>query len=241
MGRDVHSSMFSIQHFLCRPRRRPPSRVPRRVDLERLLWRVACPNRASFRLLTVVRRGSLLNRLSCFPDNPLVKELSYRPSELTFFHSIFFMRAQFYHTDFRTSWNVLVSSLGLLLVSVLGSFDRVAVLLLLFLLLLCVFVRGGGACAAFVSCFWPWYYLQARLGFTETNYLLTFYLSYIRLNIFQLLFLWSWESVTCLIKMRHRVDFSCLHAYCCLWSFIGCVSVTSLPHFMLSHCRIGFA
>ena len=48
-------------------------------------------------------RGSLLNRPLCFPDNPLVKELSYRPSELTFFHSIFFVRAQFYHTDFRTS------------------------------------------------------------------------------------------------------------------------------------------
>ena len=28
MGRDVHSSMLSSQHFLCRPRRRPPSKVP---------------------------------------------------------------------------------------------------------------------------------------------------------------------------------------------------------------------
>ena len=28
MGRDVHSLMLSIQHFLCRPRRRPPSKVP---------------------------------------------------------------------------------------------------------------------------------------------------------------------------------------------------------------------
>ena len=28
MGRDVHSLMFSIQHFLCRPRRRPPSNLP---------------------------------------------------------------------------------------------------------------------------------------------------------------------------------------------------------------------
>ena len=26
MGRDVHSLMLSVQHFLCRPRRRPPSR-----------------------------------------------------------------------------------------------------------------------------------------------------------------------------------------------------------------------
>ena len=28
MGRDVHSLVLSIQHFLCRPRRRPPSKVP---------------------------------------------------------------------------------------------------------------------------------------------------------------------------------------------------------------------
>ena len=28
MGRDVHSSVLSIQHFLCKPRRRPPSKVP---------------------------------------------------------------------------------------------------------------------------------------------------------------------------------------------------------------------
>ena len=27
MGGDVHSLMLFIQHFLCRPRRRPPSRV----------------------------------------------------------------------------------------------------------------------------------------------------------------------------------------------------------------------
>ena len=27
MGRDVHSLMLPIQHFLCRPRRRPPSKV----------------------------------------------------------------------------------------------------------------------------------------------------------------------------------------------------------------------
>ena len=27
-GRDVHSLMLSIRDFLCRPRRRPPSRVP---------------------------------------------------------------------------------------------------------------------------------------------------------------------------------------------------------------------
>ena len=28
MGRVVHSLMLSIQHFLCRPRRRPPSKMP---------------------------------------------------------------------------------------------------------------------------------------------------------------------------------------------------------------------
>ena len=28
MGRDVHSLMLFIQHFLCRPRRRPLSKVP---------------------------------------------------------------------------------------------------------------------------------------------------------------------------------------------------------------------
>ena len=47
MGRDVHSFMLSTQRFLCRPRRRPPSKVPRRMVLERLSWRVTCPNHAS--------------------------------------------------------------------------------------------------------------------------------------------------------------------------------------------------
>ena len=32
--------MFSFQHFLCRPRYRPPSKVPWRMVLERLSWRV---------------------------------------------------------------------------------------------------------------------------------------------------------------------------------------------------------
>ena len=35
MGRDVHSLMLSFQHFLCRPQRRPPSKVPWRMVLER--------------------------------------------------------------------------------------------------------------------------------------------------------------------------------------------------------------
>ena len=30
MGINVHFSMLSIQHFLCRPQRRPPSKVPRK-------------------------------------------------------------------------------------------------------------------------------------------------------------------------------------------------------------------
>ena len=41
MGRDVLSLMF-IQHFLCRPGRRPPAKVPCRMVLERLSWHVIC-------------------------------------------------------------------------------------------------------------------------------------------------------------------------------------------------------
>ena len=44
MGRDVSSLMLSIQHFLCWPRCCPPSKVPWRMVLERLSWRVTCPN-----------------------------------------------------------------------------------------------------------------------------------------------------------------------------------------------------
>ena len=44
MGRDVHSLMLSIQHFLCLPRRRPPSKVPRGMFLESLSRRVTRPN-----------------------------------------------------------------------------------------------------------------------------------------------------------------------------------------------------
>ena len=61
MGRNVHSLMLSIQHFICRPRRRPPSKV-----LERLSWRVTCSNHLSFRLLTVARGGS------CGPTRKLI-------------------------------------------------------------------------------------------------------------------------------------------------------------------------
>ena len=58
MDRDVHFSMLSIQHFLRRLRRRLLSKVLRRTVLERLSWPVTCLNHASFRLLTVARRGS---------------------------------------------------------------------------------------------------------------------------------------------------------------------------------------
>ena len=50
MDGDVHSLMMSIQHFLCRPRCRPPSKLPWRLVLERLSWYVTCPNHANFRL-----------------------------------------------------------------------------------------------------------------------------------------------------------------------------------------------
>ena len=42
MGNDVHSLMLSVQHFLCRPWRRPFSNVPLRMVLERQSWRVTC-------------------------------------------------------------------------------------------------------------------------------------------------------------------------------------------------------
>ena len=58
MGRDVHFFMLSIQHFLCRPGRRPPTKMRWRMVLEMLSWRVTCPKHASFRLLTVARRSS---------------------------------------------------------------------------------------------------------------------------------------------------------------------------------------
>ena len=51
MGKEVHFLMLSIQHFLFRPRSRPPSKVPSRMVLERLSWRDTCPNHASFCLV----------------------------------------------------------------------------------------------------------------------------------------------------------------------------------------------
>ena len=55
---DVQSLVLLIQDSLCRPRRRPPSKVLWRIVLKRLSWCVTCLNQTSFRLLTVTRRGS---------------------------------------------------------------------------------------------------------------------------------------------------------------------------------------
>ena len=60
MGRGyILSLMLAIQHFLSRPQRRPPSKVPRRMVLERLSWRVTWPNHASFFYNGDVRRAAL--------------------------------------------------------------------------------------------------------------------------------------------------------------------------------------
>ena len=59
MGSNVHSFALSIQHFLCRPRRRPPSKVPSMMVLERLSWHVACSNHASFRLISFASKVKL--------------------------------------------------------------------------------------------------------------------------------------------------------------------------------------
>ena len=46
-GQYVYSLTLSIHHFLCRPRRRPPSKVTRKMVLERLALRVSYPNHVS--------------------------------------------------------------------------------------------------------------------------------------------------------------------------------------------------
>ena len=60
--------LFDVVHpaFPLRTTHRPPCKVPQRMVLERLSWRVMCPNRASVRLLTVARRGS------CGPTRKLI-------------------------------------------------------------------------------------------------------------------------------------------------------------------------
>ena len=66
MGRDVHSLILSIQHFLCQPQHRPLSNMPWRMVLERLSWLETCPNDASFCFTTVARRDS------CGPKRKLI-------------------------------------------------------------------------------------------------------------------------------------------------------------------------
>ena len=58
--------MLSIQHLLCSPRHQPPAKVLGRMILERVSWRVACPNHGRFHLLTVARKGS------CGPTKKLI-------------------------------------------------------------------------------------------------------------------------------------------------------------------------
>ena len=52
MRRYVQFFKLSVQHFPCRLRRRPSSKVSWRMVLERLSWRLTCSNHANFRLLT---------------------------------------------------------------------------------------------------------------------------------------------------------------------------------------------
>jgi len=58
MSSEVHSLMLSVQLFRCLPRLRPPSTVPWRIVLLRVLCRVTCPNHWSFLLFTVASTGS---------------------------------------------------------------------------------------------------------------------------------------------------------------------------------------
>ena len=83
MGKNVHSLKLSIQHFLCWPQRCPPSKVPWRMVLERLLQRATCPNHATFHFLTVARRGScgLTMKLVLFRMQGMKSKLNYKGKE----------------------------------------------------------------------------------------------------------------------------------------------------------------
>ena len=72
MVRDVHSLILSIQHFLCRRRRRPFSKVSLRMVLERLSWRVTCPNHASSRLLSYQKRFLWTHKKVDMAPHPVV-------------------------------------------------------------------------------------------------------------------------------------------------------------------------
>ena len=66
MGRDIHSLMLSIHHFLYWPWHCQLSKMPWRMVLETLLWCMTCPNHVSFHLLMVAWRGS------CGPTSPYI-------------------------------------------------------------------------------------------------------------------------------------------------------------------------
>ena len=76
MESDVQSLMLSILHFLCQPQCCQPSKVPCKMGLERLCWRVTHLNHASFCFLTVARRGSCrpTRKLICFALSHSVKQ-----------------------------------------------------------------------------------------------------------------------------------------------------------------------
>ena len=59
----IHSLMFSVQLFLCLPLHLPPSKMPNKMSLDKVSWRVMWPNHASFFLFTIAQRGS------CGPAN----------------------------------------------------------------------------------------------------------------------------------------------------------------------------
>ena len=66
MGRDVHSLMLSIQHFLSWLWHHPSSKVPWGMVFERLSWHMTCLNHAYIHLWTVAKRGS------CGPTRKLI-------------------------------------------------------------------------------------------------------------------------------------------------------------------------
>ena len=68
MSRNVHSLLLSIQHFLYRPRRRPSSKVPWRMVLQRLSWRVDKPEQCKFPSLDICQKRFLWNHKKLSPD-----------------------------------------------------------------------------------------------------------------------------------------------------------------------------
>ena len=86
VGRDVHSLILSIQHFLCRSRRCPPSKVPRRMAFERLSWRVTCLNLVRFRLDRCHKKILWTHREVHLAPHPVVRlVLGFKSLALFFF------------------------------------------------------------------------------------------------------------------------------------------------------------